>query len=101
MAPRRAVPGQRLAVLVAGEQPVIGAAGIAHHQPGGVGVAAEEFEVDLVGAQQLMHQRQDEQPIGAGADADPFVGDGGIAGADRVDRDELRAARLHLGQARS
>ncbi len=36
-------------------------------------------------------QRQHEQPVGARTDADPFIGDGGIAGADRIDRDELCA----------
>ncbi len=41
--------------------------------------------------QQLVHQRQHEQAVGARRDADPFVGDGGIAGAHRIDRDELGA----------
>ena len=31
----------------------------------------------------------DEQPVGAGPDADPVVGDRGVAGAHRIDRDDL------------
>ena len=89
---------QRFARLVAGEQPVIGSARRLDHQPGGVGVAPEIGEIDLVGFQQLMDQRQHEQPVGAGADADPFVGDCRIPRAHRIDRDELGAAPPQPGQ---
>ena len=74
-----------------------------HHQPGRVGVAHQEIEIDAVGLQQLMHDRQHQQAVGAGRDADPFVGDRRIAGAHRIDRDELGAvvggAVLQLPQA--
>ena len=47
-----------------------------------------------------MHQRQGEKPVGARADADPFVGDGAITAAHRIDRDEFGvAARLQLAKA--
>ena len=46
-----------------------------------------------------MDQREHEQAVGAGADADPFVGDRAVAGAHRVDRDDLGAARLQLAEA--
>ena len=61
-----AVPAERMAGDVAREEPVIGAARIAHHQPGRVGVAGEEIEIDAIGLQQLMDERQDEEPVGAG-----------------------------------
>ena len=50
-------------------------------------------------AQQLVDQREREQAVGAGADADPLVGDRAVAAAHRVDRDDLGAARLELAQA--
>ena len=42
--------------------------------------------------QQLVDQREREQAVGARADADPLVGDRAVAGAHRVDRDDLGAA---------
>ena len=96
---RRGVPAQRLAVGSAGEQTVLRAAGVADHQPRRVGRAHEELEVDPVGAQQLMHQREREQPVRAGPDAEPLVRDRRVAGAHRVDRDDLGAARLELCEA--
>ena len=71
------------ALRVAGEEPVIGAARILDHQPGRVGVAQQIFAIDLLAVQQFVDQRADEQAIGAGADADPFIGNRRIAGADR------------------
>ena len=90
--PARGVEHQRLARGVAGEQAVVGGARRLDHQPGGVGVAAEIVEIDPVGLQQLVDQREHEQPVGAGPDADPFIGDRRIAGAHRIDRDEFGAA---------
>ena len=85
------VEGERLAVGVAREQPVVGGTGIVDHQPRRVGVAHEIVEVDLLRLQQLVDQRADEQAVGAGPDADPLVGDGAIAGAHRIDGDDLDA----------
>ena len=90
---------QRPAVGVAGDQPVIGVARCVDHQPGGVGPADQVVEVDPPGVQELVDQAHDEEPVGAGADADPFVGNGRVAGADRVDRDDLRTALLELRHA--
>jgi hypothetical protein len=45
-----------------------------------------------------VQQRHEQRAVGAGADRDPFVGDGGIAGAHRVDRDEAAARALELAQ---
>ena len=53
----RAVEHQRFARVVAREQPIVGGARRLDHQPGGIGVAAEIVEIDLVGAQQLVDQR--------------------------------------------
>ena len=62
-------------------------------------VPHQVIQVDAIAAQQFMDQREGEQPIGARADADPLVRDRAVAGAHRVDRDDLRAARLELAQA--
>jgi hypothetical protein len=56
-------------------------------------------EVDAVVNQQFADQRADEKAIGAGPDSDPLIGDRGIAGAHRIDRDDLRAAALELAEA--
>ncbi len=95
------VGAQRVAAVVAREQAVVRGPRRIHHQPGRVGVAHQVVEVDAVGPQQLVDQRQHEQAVGARADADPLVGDRGIAGAHRIDRDELgrRRALLQLAQA--
>src|SRR3546814_9310526 len=71
----RGVPAQRAPLAVAREEAVLGAAGIVDHQPGRVGVAAEVVPVDLLGLQQLVHQGQHEEAVGAGPEADPLVGD--------------------------
>ena len=100
-APERArslVVHQRVAGRVAREQAVVVLAGIADHQPGRVGVAHQVVDIDLLGRQQLVHQRTGEQPVGAGPDADPFVGNGVVAGAHGVDRHHLDAALLELAE---
>ena len=50
------------------------------------------------GAHQFMDQRADEQAIGARPDADPLVGDRAVAGADRIDGDDLDALLLELAE---
>ena len=64
-----------------------------------VRVAHQVIQIDAVAAQQFVDQREREQAVGAGADADPFVGDRAVAGAYRIDRDDLGAARLQFAQA--
>ena len=93
---RREAPAQRVAIGVAGEQAVVRAARVVDHQPVRVRVAHQVVEVDAVGPEQFMHQGEGEQAVGAGTDADPFVGDRAVAGAHRVDRDDLGATRLQL-----
>ena len=90
---------QRPALGVAREQPVVGRAGRVDHQPGGIGIADQIVDVDLARLEQFMDDREDQQSVGAGTDADPVVGDRRIAGAHRVDRNEARAALLQLGDA--
>ena len=53
--------------------------------------------VHLLRAHQLVQQRHQQRAVGAGADRDPFVGDRGVAGAHRVDRDEAAAGTLEAG----
>ena len=89
-----AVPDQVLAVVILEDQPVFGAVGIAIHEAGRVGVAGKVVEIDLAGLEQAMDEGEDEQPVSARRDADPVVGDGVVAGADRVDPDDPRAAFL-------
>ena len=83
---------ERLAGLVAGKEPVISRARSLDHQPGGIGVAAEIIDIDPIGLEQFVDQRQHKKPVRAGPDPDPFVGDRRIAGAHRIDRDEFGAA---------
>ena len=45
--------------------------GALHHQPRRVGVARQEIEIDLVGAQQLVDQRHHQQPVRARPDRRP------------------------------
>src|SRR3546814_4774604 len=45
-------------------------------------------------------QPEDEEPVGARPDAEPFVGDRRVAGSHRVDGDEFRLAPgLEIGRA--
>ena len=68
-------------------------------QPGRVGVAHQVVDVDLPRLEQFVDDCEDQQAVGAGADADPVVGDRRIAGAHRIDRNEARAILLELGDA--
>ena len=95
---RSLVVHQRVAGGIAREQAVVLLAGIADHQPGRVGVAHQVLDIDLLGCQQLVHQRAGEQPVGAGPDADPFVGNRVVAGAHGVHRHHLHAALLELAE---
>ncbi len=93
------VPGERAALGIARKEPVIGLAGVADDEPGRVGVAGEEGEIDPFEAQQFVDERKHQQAVGAGADAQPLVGNGRIAGAHGVDRDDLDAAPAQLAEA--
>ncbi len=75
---------ERLAGLVAGEEPVIRRTRRLDHQPPGVGIAAQVVDIDPVGLQQFVDQREHEEAVGAGPDADPFIGNRRITGAHRV-----------------
>lgn len=89
----------RLALRVAQQQACLRRGRILVHQAGGIGVVGQVIKVDLPGLHQQVHQRQDQQPIGARRDAVPVVGHGVIARADRVDPDHLGAAPLELADA--
>ena len=69
------------------------------HQHRSVGVLREILKVDLTRLHQLMHKREDEQTVGAGRDADPFVCNRVIARADRVHADDLGTAFLDFADA--
>ena len=94
------VEAQHLAVGIAGEQPVIGGARRMDGQPRRVGVAHQEIEIDLLRLQQFMDDRENQRAVGARPHAEPFVGDGGIGGLHRIDRNVFGAARLELGETR-
>ena len=87
------VDREGIALLVAREQ-----AGVVAHQPVRVRVPHEIVEIDAVGAEQLMDEACGEEAVGAGPDAHPFVGDRRVPGSDRVDRDDLGAARLEVAE---
>jgi hypothetical protein len=84
---------------IARKQPIVLAMRVLHHQPVRIGVAHQVIQIDAVRLQQLMDQREGEQAIGTRPDPDPFVGDRAIAGAHRIDRDDLGAVRLERAQA--
>ena len=92
------IPAQRLAVGVTRKEAIVLGARILDHEPRRVGVADEIVEVDLIGAEQLMDQSADQQPVGSRFDAEPFVGNGVVARADRIDGDDLGAALLELAK---
>ena len=93
------VEGERAALGIAGEQAVIGGARILDHQPGRVRVAHQIVQIDFAGAQQLMHQRQNEQSVRARPDTDPLIRDGGVTSLHRVDGNELGATGLDVSEA--
>ena len=92
------VPDERIAVTVARKQAIAGHPGGLHHQPRRIGVFDQEFPVDQAAFDEHVDERESEKPVGARPDRDPFVGDRGVAGAHRIDRDEFRAAPLQLVQ---
>ena len=94
-----AVPDELASRLVAQEAAEAGRARVLVDEVGGVGVAQQVGQVDPAGRHQDVDQAQDQEAVGAGGDADPLVGDGAVAGADRVDRDDPRAAGLELAEA--
>ncbi len=65
-------------------------------QVAGVGVAREEVAVVQARCDELAGDGEHQRAVGAGADRDPLVGDGGVAGAHGVDRDEPPARALEL-----
>lgn len=97
---RTPIPTECFAFAAAREQAVIGRARIGDNQIAGVGVANKVIGIDLAGAQQLVHQRQNKQPVAARRNADPFVGNRRITGADGIDQNELGAAFLQFPDAR-
>ena len=68
------------------------------HQLAGVGVARQELAVVQAELDDLVDQRQQQRAVRARLDRHPLVGDGRVAGAHRVDRDEASARALELRQ---
>ena len=96
---RLLIPDQRLAFVIAQKQAILRGAGRVNHQPWRVGVAHEVVVIDPLVRKQLMHDGEREQAVSAGPDRHPFVGDGAVAGAYRIDAHKLGAARLQLVEA--
>jgi hypothetical protein len=96
---RMAVPHEGGILGVADEETIIGTTLVLDDEPGRVGVAEQIFAINLLGSEKLVDQRADEQPVGAGADADPFVSNRRVAGADRIDRNDLGPPGLELAQS--
>ena len=95
----RSNSAQRAAFCITKKQSIVGATRIADHQPMRIGVAHQVIEIDAIGLQQFVDQGEGKQAVGTRADADPLVGDGAVTAADRIDRDDLRAAALQLAEA--
>ena len=89
---------ERRARGIAEDEAIVGAARILDHQPRRIGEAQQIFTVDLLLLHEHVDQGAGKQAIGAGADADPFIGNRGVARLHRIDRDDLGAARLELAQ---
>ena len=83
--------------LVAIEHAVVVALRVVDDQLGRVGVLDQELAVEQAQLQDLVDQGQEQGAVGAGLDRHPFIGDGGVAAAHGVDRDEAPAAALELG----
>ena len=94
-----AVDHLRLAVRIAQEKAEFRRFGIAVHQNRCVGVARQIRDVDAARLHQFMHEGEDKETVGAGRDPDPVIGHGVIAGADGIDPDHARAARLDAADA--
>ncbi len=62
------LPGKQTAFRVAQEEPVVWRARLLDHQEMRVGGADEIVEIDLPGFQKLVHDRENEEPVGAGAE---------------------------------
>src|SRR6516162_322956 len=81
-----------LASLAAGKEPVIGRTRRLDYQPGGIAVTNQIIEIDPIGFEQFVNQREHKEPVSPRSDPDPFVSDRRIAGAHRIYRDELCTA---------
>ena len=90
---------ERFAFPVAREQAVLRSAGSVDHQPCRIGIAHQVVDIDPPRLEQFMHDGEDQQPVRAGANTDPVVGNGRIAGAHGVDRNEAGTILLQLGYA--
>ena len=89
----------RFAVFVTQEQAVLGGIGVFVDQHGRVGEAGEVGQVDAACLHQQVDEGEDEQAIRAGGDAIPVVGDGVIAGADRVYGDDFGVSGFQFAEA--
>ena len=106
---RDTVPPQRIAIVFRGPVRVGRELGAAHEEAEivgafvevdelpGVGEAREKCAIEKTERHDLVDERQQQRAVGAGTDRHPLVGDGRIAGADRIDRDEAAAVALELG----
>ena len=82
--------------IAANEQPGVVGGRIDVDELTRVGVAREELAIVEAELDQLAAEREQERAVGAGPDRHPLVGDGRVAGADRIDRHEAAAVALEL-----
>ena len=94
-----AVDDELLSGFVGQEQSELVGRAVAVHEARRVREAREVFQIDPTGLHQAMNQRQYEQPVRARRYAQPFVGNRVVSGANRIDPDDPRAARLQLADA--
>src|SRR5687767_14166224 len=88
-----AIKAKRITFLVAIDEAVFFGIRRIDDEPWRVGIAHQEVEIDLVVAQQFVDEREDKQAISTRLDTQPLICDRRIAGADRIDRDELGLVR--------
>ena len=85
-------------VAIAHEHAVVRRVLVEINQLRRVGVIDQEVAVEQAGLDQHMDQRQEQRAVGARLDRHPLIRDRRIAGAHRVDGDELAAVTLELRQ---
>src|SRR5580693_6082860 len=75
---RAPIVGERLALFIPGEEPMIGVAGSVDCQIMCIGIANKKVQIDLASLEQAMNQSENQYSIGAGRDADELVRDRGV-----------------------
>src|SRR5471032_137481 len=97
--PRMILRKQRISgrcIRIADEQAEVLTPFVEIDEIGRVRIAPHELVVPGVSRNQLVEKRHEQRAVGAGLDRYPFVGNGGVTGANWIDRDKASAPALEL-----